>query len=147
MIPRAGIYIGSKHMVGRLMELGVGPRKTKVVKPCGNVPNNLLRHYWRGVVDGDGHVSKRTDVHSASISLSGNKYMAEGFREFVSSFTGSKARVRKGTRSHVIHFGGTNLVQKIVRMLYVGSTLYLTRKYNSAQEISDMKCYWRRLHH
>lgn len=47
-----GLRFTSPRMCARLAELGVGPRKTKTAK----APSCLLdnRHFWRGVIDGDG---------------------------------------------------------------------------------------------
>jgi len=49
----AEIAVTSGRLVESLISLGVGPRKSLSVQPWIG-PDELMRHYWRGMVDGDG---------------------------------------------------------------------------------------------
>lgn len=62
------IRFHSKYMCSKLIELGIVPNKTFVLR-MPEVPEQYLSHYIRGVVEGDGSISKdylRIDINSAS---------------------------------------------------------------------------------
>jgi len=50
------LRFSSKRIAGKLIEFGVTARKSLTAKVIGLQDN---RHFWRGVVDGDGHIKKR----------------------------------------------------------------------------------------
>ena len=55
----ARYQVGSKKLVSDLMEHGLSPSKSFTCLPWqGN--EELMRHYWRGLFDGDGCISKRS---------------------------------------------------------------------------------------
>lgn len=59
----------SKYMCSKLIELGIVPNKTFILR-MPEVPQEYLSHYIRGVVEGDGSIAKdylRIDINSASI--------------------------------------------------------------------------------
>lgn len=65
------LMINSKEMVNDLIALGVTPRKSLTIKPP-LVPNDLIRHFIRGVIDGDGWIHKKgytMNVTTASIDF------------------------------------------------------------------------------
>jgi Mor family transcriptional regulator len=57
--PVSEIYISSRRLSKSFRCLGLSSNKTFSITPCEQVPDNLLRHYWRGAVDGDGWVLER----------------------------------------------------------------------------------------
>lgn len=72
--------------VADLSRLGVVPNKTH----CGWMPDvtsDLEPHLWRGIFDGDGHISKLADG-MWGIGLAGTKETMERFVEFVTKQTG-----------------------------------------------------------
>ena len=50
-----GISVTSKNAANRLMDMGITPRKTFTLKVSGELSNS--RHFWRGFMDGDGHIA------------------------------------------------------------------------------------------
>jgi hypothetical protein len=64
-----GLRFTSVHMCARLAELGVVPRKTCTAR----APDCLLdnRHFWRGVIDGDGTLVLGGGSYSPSVRLTG----------------------------------------------------------------------------
>ena len=68
-----GVSLSSKHMVSRLIELGVVPRKTGLESfPSSQMPSELYPHFFRGYFDGDGTISSKHRIvrlYSASSSL------------------------------------------------------------------------------
>ena len=135
----ASYQLSSTSLCNDLIKLGIKPRKTYSAKPHKKVENS--KHFWRGVIDGDGHLSKlknsrgvtstRLDFGSASkqLILSYVRFLLkrrvkatiqsirrEGFNIFyIVTLTGKRAR-------------------KIVRYLYLKSNYNsrLERKYKIA---------------
>jgi intein-encoded DNA endonuclease-like protein len=52
--PTAKIVIYSKKIVNDLKSKGLTPRKSLMVQPYQEFAPNLRKHYWRGLIDGDG---------------------------------------------------------------------------------------------
>ena len=51
----------SKSIADRLIELGVTPRKSLTARVIG-LENN--RHFWRGVLDGDGYIKNKDGLET-----------------------------------------------------------------------------------
>lgn len=55
------LELGEKNFIADLNKLGVVQAKTHIVK-FPKIPDDLLRHFIRGVFDGDGSISRKTTV-------------------------------------------------------------------------------------
>ena len=128
----ADIHLSSRHLVESLIRLGVTPRKSLTVQPW-NGPAHLMRHYWRGMVDGDGtivrHPQERDKWH---LRLLGTEACMEAFRLWAAGVCGTAAK--KYPKGNIWSFtaGGLASPQALVRALYDGSTVYLDRKHELA---------------
>ena len=136
--PQAELVLSSVQMVESLIRLGVTPRKSLTVEPW-NGPDGLMRHYWRGMVDGDGTIV-RTDLERDKwqVRLIGSKACVEAFAIWGRSVCGSSARVvPKGNPGTIWSWtaGGLASPQALARELYDGATVYLDRKYERAQRL------------
>lgn len=125
----AGIALTSPDLCEALRQKGVCERKSLKEKPCPDVPLELVRHYWRGVVDGDGGVWKRHDGHWM-LSLAGSAELLEAFRQFVCTIVATRTRVRRPAGVLVYHFclGGNRVAPPVLATLYGGATVSLDRK-------------------
>ena len=148
---RYDLRIDSKKIVFDLEKLGIMPRKARTVKPCTSIPKNLLKHYWRGLIDGDGHICK--DVRGWKIGLTGNEFITNGFRDFLlDNNIKSKAKVHIGScyKGHCVHgivYSGTKLPKSILKLIYIGSNIYLDRKMESAKKVMKIPDWnYKRLH-
>lgn len=133
----AGLFVKNSSLVAQLERLGLMPRKSFTIKPCQHIPEHLLRHYWRGVVDGDGHVRIRvhSDVSSESdfhFALVGNRDMLGGFCDFVADVVSSRATIRPHARIYRIRYCG-RAAAAVVELLYLNANVYLDRK----KEVAD----------
>ena len=127
-----GIRIGSSKLAKSLIQLGVTPNKSLTISPCDKISLELMRHYWRGVFDGDGSISFSYNKGGGSLrcnlSLTCSKAMIYGFRDFVLEFVKFKTKPYPDKNVYSITFGGVPLPQKIIRLLYAESHVYLERK-------------------
>lgn len=126
----ATLSISSPQLASGLFSAGITPRKSFSVRPWKG-PEWLMPHYWRGCVDGDGYVSEIQGQYGKPyyrIGFCGNEFMVGGFRDFVRERIGADARVVPTGSIFCVRYNGLQLPQKIARILYGGSTIWLDRK-------------------
>lgn len=113
----------SNKLCNRLAEFNIVPRKSLVAKVPEICKNN--RHFWRGMVDGDGWVSIRADGHP-DVGLCGTYDIIENFIQFI-GMTRNIRRLKKylyETR----YQGKFGLM--ICDRFYKDADIYLERKFN-----------------
>jgi intein-encoded DNA endonuclease-like protein len=137
----ASVEVSSRQLYNALKTHGIFERKSFTVEPCSNVPEELQRHYWRGVLDGDGTISKsvRGKYDVWTIALYGNLAMVSGFRDFIGDKVGSKATVFPKKNIFRMGYSGTNVPQRVADILYKDATVYLERKKILANNIRSLK--------
>lgn len=126
------IRLRSSQMTADLKRHGVHQAKTFTVQPWSG-PQHLMRHWWRGVVDGDGGWVKRPTTwglsKGESLRLTGNLEMVQAFAAFVLQETGVRASDPKSVRnSFWVGFTGIDKVKAVARLLWDGATVFLDRK-------------------
>ena len=126
---QAGLSIYSKTLTQKLAKYGVVPNKSKTAK-VESLENN--KHFWRGVIDGDGCIG--ISERKGFIDLVGSKNLVSQFLNYVNSFTPTKAKVRKNKSIFSVRFTGY-IAESIIKNLYDGSQTYLERKKLKAIEV------------
>jgi len=94
------------------------------------VVDDLKRHFWRGMIDGDGFVSKRDYAH---IGLAGTKSVAKGFKCFVEGRGMRCGSVISYDSWYSVSCWGIEAV-KVMSLLYDGVNVSLDRKKALVQE-------------
>jgi hypothetical protein len=125
--------VSSVKMVSSLKKLGVGERKSLIVKPP-NIEKQFLEHYWRGVFDGDGCISitgKRKEL-----SLCGNEHMLNGYSKFLKT-KGVNSKITPCKSIYRVRHGSREDIFNISSLLYANSTVYLDRKFAIAKSIYE----------
>ena len=132
-------------IAGHLTGLGLHPDKTWNVRPWSGPPE-LMRHFWRGCVDGDGSIHESRKLCRGRPHLSwrlhfcGNANMVRGFAAFISDRTGLPAHVREvrtngaGETLYAVRWE-EKAAAEIVRLLYGDSTVSLDRKREAAERL------------
>ena len=121
-------------IIERLVEQNLESNKSGKEKlPKFDWINN--KHFWRGLIDGDGHVGKRINT----LCLVGSREVCEGFLSFVEHMIGLKTKRKlseiKGKTCNyckVVLTGEDSI--NAMKYLYEDAEIYLTRKYNAAME-------------
>lgn len=132
------LSIGSKTLTDRLRELGIIPRKSLIYDPqttLKHIPHTHHRHFYRGLIDADGHVCTK----NARIGLTGSEYTCAAFKDFLlNSGIETTANVH-ATKSKVHRFNvsGLFLAAKACELLYKDTRVALTRKYGRAIELIE----------
>lgn len=130
------ILANSKEMAADLKECGVTPRKSLTVSPWGG-PSHLMKHYWRGVFDGDGSIYFDNQGQSWRASLCGSKPIVEGFRSFCQenriNFT---ANIHKSKNIFMFRLAN-KATRQLIEILYGDYSPCLARKASLVDKIRE----------
>lgn len=128
----AGIEIHNQKICDDLAKFQVVPNKTYILNDIkiDLIPQDLQRHYLRGLIDGDGSIGIEEPYNQPWLSFCGYN------REFIMSF--QKAiddhlkieNHNKISKSNAFHckWKGSKKVPEILKWLYEDATIYLERK-------------------
>ena len=144
---RCAFRATSDIMVNDLARFGIVPRKTGCEHPdFSYIPSELLRHAFRGMIDGDGWLSishTSTGKLSTSVGICGSFDMCQYFTQYISEVLGknmlSPSKV-KNKNCYKIGYSSLKDGKDIIRLLYGDSTIRLSRKYERAKEILNILC-------
>jgi hypothetical protein len=134
-----GVYVSvaSNRLAADLASYGVVPRKSNVAKVIGL---EMDRHFWRGVIDGDGCVRRlkqnRIKPQLPIIQFCGSKDIVEQFLAFarlVEPAVRSNCSVARGNHYHTSITGYA--AWSVILSLYSDCTVSLPRKLHVACEI------------
>ena len=129
------ITVASSKMKNDLDKLGISSNKTMVVK-YPDISKKLQNHFIRGVFDGDGCISLRTDKRDNK--QRGQFNICSGSYDFIKEYydklvifanLGGKNKIRcpKGT-DYVVDWGGLSDIENIYDFLYKDANVFLKRK-------------------
>lgn len=123
---QARFAFSNQKIANDLRKLGILERKTFDCKPW-NGPEHLLRHYWRGVIDGDGSLYEAGN--KLNIGLTGTFDMCAGFLNWIKLIVPTQTTIKKGHGNCFdVRISGVEFVQKITKELYRDTDLALPRK-------------------
>lgn len=131
----AKLFIRSEQLTHDLATYGIVGNKTFSLQ-WPSLPYDLLRHFLRGYVDGDGgfYTSKTAYKRKNVIfSVTSNEQFLEGMQQFLMSSLGLPKTIHsqrhKESPIFMLRYCGRNQVERIVSWLYKDATVYLPRKY------------------
>lgn len=124
------IVIRSTLLTKALAKYSIIPHKTfSVRKP--QLSTNLLRHYWRGVFDGDGSIYKLRRDGQTNISLCGNPLMIQDYINDVKKYLNIDIKIENKKKIQYAYSRRRLFVLSILDWLYSDAHVYLDRKYDS----------------
>lgn len=136
--------VSSLYLQYKLEKYGIKPKKSATAKVSDNLVYN--RHFWRGVIDGDGSISleKKKALNSIHteyywytyINLVGSYCLVNQFNDYIKNLI--KKDYKRSIKDHKtyynIHIGGKNAFY-IIKDLYEDSDIFLDRKKKIAEDI------------
>ncbi len=127
--------IHSRKVAYILRKYGVVPRKSFIAKALNGIESN--KHFWRGVIDGDGCIDKRVKKYTR-LRLVGSKFLLKQFKHYCIFNIENVLKIDIRPKSSVYELGCNRISsEKIIKHLYEGSNVYLDRKYKKAMEIIE----------
>lgn len=119
------LRFSSKDFVNYLADIGITENKTYTLQ----IPNEFekCKHFWRGMIDGDGCIYYRNNI--LQLSIVGTKNVCEKFKSFCMFFVNTKAKIYKQGNVYTFRITSSKAL-KILYILYNGSIIHLYRKYN-----------------
>lgn len=130
------LLIASANLVASLATHGLNGDKSVTGKPWVG-PTHLMRHYWRGVVDGDGSILPNYGQSGWAVWLCGNRAMTEGFRDFVAPIIGQSLSIYPYSSIFRVKTARAVAVRAIVSELYDGCNIALPRKLEIARQVTS----------
>lgn len=133
----AEIRINSFKMCTDLIGHGIAPRKSG--KECipKTIPNELAVHFIRGFIDGDGHIGgsmAKGRVARVCVDSSSKTVVNQIAHWFCSNSNLIFCFYKRGNM-YSCKTQSKSVVYETLKIIYSSSTVYLTRKYNKAQEL------------
>ena len=121
------LTLRGKQIIRDLKNLGVIPRKTFIIK-YPNIPEDLNRHFIRGVFDGDGCLYKKNEkVRNWSIYTASKKFK-DSIINIIEKETGIKAYSYIQNNGYTIRINKKEDVKLIGNYIYSNANIYLKRK-------------------
>jgi len=136
--PSVSLVIQSRKLADALAKYGVVPNKTFIAKAKGGMERN--RHFWRGVIDGDGHLDLRVIYKKpvAFINLVGAKPLLLQFLKFAHRLLPECAvKIISKQKSFSVSFI-SSAAWELTRELYNDCSIALERKLKTAQDILSL---------
>lgn len=139
--------ISSKHMFETLVKLGCPPAKSLILQfPTENqVPKHLLRHWLRGVVDGDGCVGceirkRQNNYPSGCLSIVTTFDMSKGIQNYIKNelFINSSIVMTKNGITCNFKIAGNKQYLSVIDWLYKDATIYLERKFQTKEKVKKL---------
>lgn len=126
------LRFSSKRVARVLATYGIIPKKSHVAKVIG-LENN--RHFWRGVIDGDGWLGNRNGHDGDKIVLTGSYDLLHQFKTFIESNVPASIAVIRQIGQYCRLYIYSRTARKIAELLYNDCSIALERKMIKAQKM------------
>jgi hypothetical protein len=135
------LEIASQPLYDSLCALGLGPRKTFTMDSRPLMSEGVVRHFYRGYIDGDGYIGLRKHKNGAPLgafAVVGTHPFLTELQVWLSMQLGCEASKLLFSRNiWYLTKGGTPLVARICRLIYGDASIYLERKYAAALQVIE----------
>ena len=132
--PRCRLTMTNSHFNRALINLGCIPNKSLILSfPKTSIfsSEQLIRHFIRGYVDGDGCVT-HTSNSKLEFIIIGTKEFLNGIKEYcpyIHNILYHKDKRRPDSNTYSLIFAN-NIAKAFGRYIYENATIFLSRKYN-----------------
>jgi hypothetical protein len=122
----------SKRLAGKLIAFGVTHRKSLTAKVIGLEGN---KHFWRGVLDGDGHIKNKDGKDGDKVIVTGSNYLVRQFKDFIKhNIAGSVVRVKQEKKYYRLYIYSYT-ARKLLELLYADCHIALDCKLAKARRM------------
>lgn len=134
-LKQCSLSINGKKLVTPLIRMGLSGKKTYTLDSSivQYIPKDLMRHFLRGYLDGDGNITwgkKYSSGYKYIVQVCGNEdFLLGSFQKFFPSNCALyKDKLSKQT--YVWKIACKSEVMRFLTYIYGNATIYLNRKYN-----------------
>lgn len=129
------LSIHNIHISNQLEKLGCGQAKTFDIKFPNFLPSNLIVHFVRGYVDGDGYIGVGS---KKCLSIVSNKDFCTSLINIFPNYHFSKIINKRGdNRIVTLHMSGRKQIESFLNLLYSNANIYIDRKYDAYKELLE----------
>lgn len=132
----------SEHMSKRLCELGVVPKKSLIIQFPQWMPDELMPHFMRGLMDGDGLIWAKGGRYF--ITIASSKEFCEDLQAYVYNHFGDEysssinlTHNKEASNCRIWRLGQKQHVKTFLDWIYKDADLYLNRKFLTYQYIVE----------
>ena len=139
----SSLLISGKELVKDLIKIGVTPKKSLTLSINYNmIPEELKRHFWRGLLEGDGSFGVYGKKQILSLCITTSIFMAESTKEeLLKIFPKMKISYYHaiGCSENTVRFIITTQsdVMTFLNFVYEDSTIFLNRKFEDYLKIKE----------
>lgn len=129
--PSSRIVLNSIKMCRDLINHGCTPRKSLSLKFPNSVPDQLMSHFIRGYIDGDGCVAFYTyeKIDSFSVTILGTQEFLEGIKYVLNSNEINTNKIKKDkSEAFLMGITGQDNLARLYNFLYSDANVFLGRK-------------------
>jgi len=137
---KKGIRITSSQIFEDLKQFNIIPNKTKTYSfPKWLESHELVNHFMRGYIDGDGSFFIDNNRSRICFELRGNCNFLASFQKIIENSLKQKTKVSITTPDSTskIKYNGKKIVPQIVDFIYKNAVTYLPRKYEISQKSKE----------
>jgi hypothetical protein len=129
------VTVCSARLIDDLNALGVTAAKSQTLIPWAGSPD-LMSHYWRGMIDGDGSVQMPYKTYNWwQVNLTGSEKTIEKFQGWAKEACGTTAKINNRGSYWNMNIAGTRMCKKLIEKLYGDANVALARKLQLANQL------------
>jgi hypothetical protein len=128
------IRISSKQIAEKLIFHGITYRKSLTAKIIGLDNSKYLRHFWRGVFDGDGYFKNRDGIDGDRMVLTGSNNLLAQFEGFIKNIPNAKVTIKKIRRYSKLYVY-SDTARALAGLLYYDCSIALERRLAKARRM------------
>ncbi len=125
------LRVSNKNIWKDLKKYGIINNKSLTLEFPSNISEDVLRHYIRGYIDGDGCWSSDNKKYpTITLTIVSTKNFLFIINKIFLKYNLVKQfnKIKKPSKIHALAFGGNKQIKKIAEWLYKDSIVYLKRK-------------------
>lgn len=136
------IIISNDHVARSLIKHGCVEHKSNIVQPPIGLPEDLIRHFIRGFMDGNGSIT-RTSKQDYSISFTSTDSVLLWIMNHLKQHDIIKRDypLSKRKPEHIVsgfEFGGNRQTKRFLDYIYQNATVWLDRKYQRYLDLTQL---------
>lgn len=133
------ISFTSKVVTDMLAEYGIGHRKSLTLQYPENIPEDMTRHFVRGVYDGDGSIFKTQNLYRVIFSCGCKQFLESLSTKLYRHLEVDHRPVTQGHGCFTLGYYKQQQVRRFLDWIYEGTTERnrLARKYEKYQEFCN----------